>query len=195
MMKKVSNEKKKPKEIPCPFIEGKTIDLTPTSLDHVKLYTRWINDPKVRRYSRNMIPHNMEEIKKWNEPQRDEVPRYIVLDIWHKKDQVPIGTCGFGEIEWVDRNANIFMTIGEPKYWNQGIATEASHLLIDYGFKELNLVKIYAGIFEPNIGSWSVAEKDGFILEGIKRRSIYVDGKYLDERKYRIMKEDWLSKK
>jgi len=65
-------------------------------------------------------------------------------------------------------------------------------LLIDYGFKELNFHKIYAGIFEPNIGSWTVAEKDGFILEGVKKKAIFVDGEYIDTRRYRMLKKDWL---
>ena len=189
------SEPVKKEEVPCPFIVGENVDLAPTNLEHLDLYVKWVNDPKVRRYSRNMLPHSPEEIKKWYEPgEQHHLPEWVTFEIWHKKDNVPIGTCGFGRIEWVDRNANIYLAIGEPKYWNKGIATEVSNLLINYGFKELNFVKIYAGIFEPNVGSWSVAEKDGFILEGIKKKSIYVDGKYVDERKYRILREDWFSK-
>jgi len=56
-------------------------------------------------------------------------------------------------------------------------------------------MEIYAGIFEPNIGSWSVAEKDGFVLEGVEKKMIYIDGEYVDARMYRYLKEDWLKSK
>jgi RimJ/RimL family protein N-acetyltransferase len=190
------NEKKdeKGKLVYIPFIEGENVGLAPTNLDHIHLYTKWNNNPKARQYARNMIPRTTEDIKKWHEP-KGGLTRHVGFEIWHKKDKVPIGTCGFGRIDWVDRNANIYMTIGEPKYWNKNLGTEASHLLIDYGFKELNFIKIYAGIFEPNIRSWSVAEKDGFVLEGIQKKDIYIDGEYVDARKYRLFKEDWLNRK
>ncbi len=187
------NKEKKKELVYIPFIEGENVALAPTNLDHVPLYAKWNNNPKARLYARNMIPHTTEEMKKWFEP-RQGLSRHVGFEIWYKKDQVPIGTCGFGRIDWVDRNANIYMSIGEPKYWNMNLGTEASHLLIDYGFKELNFFKIYAGVFEPNIRSWTVAEKDGFALEGIQKKAMYIDGEYVDSRKYRLFKEDWLNR-
>ena len=190
----MSEEKEKKKEpVYIPFIEGENVGLAPTNLEHIHLYTKWNNDPKARHYARNMMPHTTEDLKKWFEP-RGGLGNHVGFEIWHKKDKVPIGTCGFGRIDWVDRNANIYMSIGEPKYWNKNLGTEASRLLIDYGFKELNFFKIYAGVFEPNIRSWSVAEKDGFILEGVEKKVMFIDGQYVDARKYRLFKEDWLNR-
>jgi RimJ/RimL family protein N-acetyltransferase len=188
-----SEEIKEKEHVAYPFIEGENIDLCPPNLDHIKLYAKWVNDSKARIYARNNRPHTVEDITKWFEPsERRGLSDYITFEIWHKRDKVPIGTCGFGRINWISRNANIFMSIGLPQYWNKNLGTEASRLLINYGFKELNFHKIYAGIFEPNIGSWSVAEKDGFILEGIQKKTIFINGQYIDARKYRMLKKDWL---
>ena len=192
----MSSEEAKQKNYKAyPFIKGENVDLGPMNLDHVKLYTNWVNNSKARIYARSNRPHTVETLKKWNEPSESGgLSRFLVFEIWHKKDKRPIGTCGFGHINWIDRNANIFMNIGEPEYWNKNLGTEASYLLIDYGFKELNFHKIYAGIFEPNIRSWSVAEKDGFILEGIQKKAIFINGEYVDARKYRLLKKDWMEK-
>ena len=48
---------------------------------------------------------------------------------------------------------------------------------------------------KPSGGSWSVAEKLGFTLEGIEKESKYVDGKYLDNKTFRLLKEDWIKRK
>ncbi|MFW9929750.1 MAG: GNAT family N-acetyltransferase, partial [Candidatus Thorarchaeota archaeon] len=163
----MSEEKENKKEpVYIPFIEGENVTLAPINLEHLQLYAKWNNNPKARHYARSNIPYTPEDLKKWFEP-RGGLTQHVGFEIWHKKDKVPIGICGFERIDWIDRNANIYMSIGEPKYWNKNLGTESSCLLIDYGFKELNFFKIYANVFEPNIRSWSVAEKDGFILEGI----------------------------
>jgi len=58
------------------------------------------------------------------------------------------------------------------KYWNRGYATEAIRLILQFGFSDLNLYRIYAGVFEPNIASRKVLEKYGFRQEGYWREAI-----------------------
>jgi RimJ/RimL family protein N-acetyltransferase len=65
-----------------------------------------------------------------------------------------------------------------PNYWNKGIATEISKLLLDYGFKHFDLKRII-GIADPkNIGSCRVLEKTGMNLY---KYAIYDD---TDDKKY-----------
>jgi RimJ/RimL family protein N-acetyltransferase len=178
-----------------PFLEGKNINLCPTNLEHVNLYTKWGNDPDVRRYSRNIIPWSFEEVKNWHEPQERRVKKDISFEIWHKKDNKPIGTAGFSRINWFNRNANIFAVIGEPDYWGQEIGAEVSKMLVKYGFEELNFHKIYAGIYSPNKRSLRTAEKIGLKYEATLKEQIYVDGEYVDEVKFAVFKEEWLNSK
>lgn len=48
--------------------------------------------------------------------------------------------------------AEIGYWIGEP-YWGMGIATKAIRLITEYGFNNLELVRIYTGVFDFNKGS------------------------------------------
>jgi RimJ/RimL family protein N-acetyltransferase len=178
-----------------PFIEGELIDLCPRSSKHTAYYARWKNDPIVRKYFRNMIPITLEDQKKRAESREQGLSDHISFDIWHKKDGKPIGVIGLGRINWVNGWANAFIHIGEKEYWGKDIATEATTLLLEYAFNELNMHKIHGGAAVDNIGSWSVAEKLGFAFEGIERDDFYVDGKYVDSKVYRITKEDWLQRK
>jgi RimJ/RimL family protein N-acetyltransferase len=187
-------KEKKDEEIEVfPFIEGETIDLVAGNSKWVPLVCKWQNDPKVRRYARNMWPVTIEEVKKWFEPSPDRhMKEFVVFTIYHKRDKRPIGSVGFGRINWVNRNANIFASIGEPKYWGNGIVVEASKLLIKYGFTELNFYKIYAGVYSPNKRSLRAADKLGFEKEAILKEEMYVDGAYHDVHKFALFKRDWI---
>ena len=178
------------------FIEGKNIDLVVGHSKWADLTCKWINDPRVRRYSRNPWPRSLDEVKKWFEPPSSdhEMRDFIVFTIYHKKDKKPIGTVGLNRINWLSRNANLFGLIGYPEYWGQGIVGEAAELTIKYGFEELNFHKIYSGVFDPNTRSLRAAEKLGFKKEGVSIQDMYVDGKYVDVHKFYLLKEDWSKK-
>jgi RimJ/RimL family protein N-acetyltransferase len=183
------------KDIATPFLEGKIIKLCPLNMEHTGLYTKWINDPDVRRYSRNTIPWSIDEVKKWTEPEKEGLKKEVVFEIWHIKDNKPIGTAGLGEINWLNRNANLFAVIGESEYWGQDIGPEVGKILVDYGFEELNFHKIYAGIYSPNKRSLRTAEKIGLQYEATLKEEIYVDGEYVNVEKFAIFKKNWLKSK
>jgi RimJ/RimL family protein N-acetyltransferase len=68
-----------------------------------------------------------------------------------------------------------------PNFRGRGIATKATKLVTDYGFKKLKLVRISGKCRTFNKASARVLEKAGFKLEGISRKKILKDGKYLDD--------------
>jgi len=75
------------------------------------------------------------------------------------------------------------------KYWNKGIASKSVGLIVKFGFESLHLTRIYAGVFQNNIASMRILEKNGFVLEGIKRKAIFKNNKILDEHFYAIINE------
>ncbi|TFG10649.1 MAG: N-acetyltransferase [Promethearchaeota archaeon] len=188
-------EKEKP-EKPFTFIKGESILLTPLKKDHARLYAKWRNNPKVRIYGRGTIPATEEQIKKQLEPPSDwGMPTSYDFEIWHKQDNKPIGDTGLFSVDWYNRKAYIGMMIGEPDYWNQNLGTECTRLMLDYAFGELNLTKIYANIFSPNIGSIKCAEKNGLKLEATLKDDIFIDGEYKDTFIYTINQDQWKNNK
>ena len=75
------------------------------------------------------------------------------------------------------------------KYWNKGIASKSVSLIVKFGFESLHLTRIYAGVFQNNIASMRILEKNDFVLEGIKRKAIFKNNKILDEHFYAIINE------
>ena len=175
-----------------PFIEGEQIDLLPLNSESINIYVKWHNLPKVRIYARNIIPRTPEEIKKWLEPTEGRTKKNIDFEIWHKKDKKIIGECGVNDINWYDTKAFLGMIIGESDYWRQNICAEASKLIVEYAFNELNLNKLYANIFSPNKGSYKCVEKIGFTREAVFKKDAFIEGEFVDTYCYSLLKEDWL---
>jgi len=87
------------------------------------------------------------------------------------------------------KSAEMGYWVGEP-YWGKGFATKAVELITEYGFDKLNLLRIYAGVFDFNIASMKVLEKNGFKKEGIFRDAVLKNGRICDEHRYYKLKKE-----
>jgi RimJ/RimL family protein N-acetyltransferase len=88
------------------------------------------------------------------------------------------------------QRADIGYWIGVP-YWNQGYTSEAARRLVDYGFAELGLRRIYASYFSHNIASRRVMEKAGMTYEGTLRQHVERLGKFYDLGYCGILRSEW----
>lgn len=86
------------------------------------------------------------------------------------------------------RSAELGYWLGQP-YWGRGIATRAVVAMTDYAFATFPIVRVYASVFEGNDSSMRVLEKAGYILEGRLRRSVYKDGRLLDQFVYAVVRD------
>ncbi len=84
-------------------------------------------------------------------------------------------------------NAEVGYWIGED-YWGKGYATSAVNLMVEYAFKELGLLRVYACVFSFNTASMRVVEKAGFEREAVIKSSIIKEGNVYDEYLYSIRK-------
>jgi len=78
-------------------------------------------------------------------------------------------------------------------YWGKGIMTEALSAVINFGFREMNLVRIQAKCVVENIGSARVMEKSGMTYEGVQRKGILLKGKHRDLKMYGITNDEFKS--
>ena len=111
-----------------------------------------------------------------------------IFAITHK--EVLVGCIGIHPQTDVYRfSAEVGYWIGEP-YWGQGFATRALNLIIDYGFDQLNMTKLYAGCFGFNEVSQKVLLKAGFKKEAVHQMAVYKNEAYHDEIRYALFKND-----
>jgi RimJ/RimL family protein N-acetyltransferase len=78
------------------------------------------------------------------------------------------------------KSAEIGYFIGEP-FWNKGLATKAVGEMVSYITSTFAVVRIYAEVFEHNKASMRVLQKNGFYLEGIRRKAVIKNNVLLDD--------------
>lgn len=140
----------------------------------------WVNDPTLKYLTGTIYPVSDMEHKKWFENRICDATGKM-FGIEDKFTGELIGVIGLKSIDFINRNAELYIYIGDKNYWGEGLGTEATKLLISFAFNELNLHRIYLMVFSYNTRAIKSYEKVGFKKEGIMRESIYKAGKYHDK--------------
>ncbi|GJM70102.1 hypothetical protein HMSSN036_23180 [Paenibacillus macerans] len=80
------------------------------------------------------------------------------------------------------------------QYWNKGIMTEVVRRIIEFSFKELELVRVEAKCHPKNVGSAKVMEKSEMKFEGVLRRYLWAKEELQDVKLYSIIRDEFESK-
>jgi len=173
-----------------PFLVGKQFYLR--GLEEKDLtgnYFQWFNDQAVCLGNNHWrFPNNEYKMRSYLESIYRDNDK-LVLAIIHKKRNVHIGNIALLDIDWINRNSNFAIIIGEKKYWGSGAGLEAGQLIISHGFNELGLVRIGCGTIDNNEGMKKLALKLGMKKEGRRKKAIYRNGKFHDLIDYGIVKQ------
>ena len=77
-------------------------------------------------------------------------------------------------------------------YWGQGIATEALRAILEFGFTEMNLHRIWTSTIADNHESVRLLERLGFTREGTRREHSWEDdGRFHDSAIYGLLRREY----
>ncbi len=137
-------------------------------------------------------PYSLEDACKWIERVNDaEVQKTKVdLGVFLKETGELVGGVGLSGINEKHHRAELGFWCA-VEHWNKGITTEAADRMVQYGFEELSLERIYAICFTTNPASARVLEHIGMVREGTARHEYVKDGRFIDMHHYAILRGDW----
>jgi RimJ/RimL family protein N-acetyltransferase len=174
-----------------PFIVGERLYLRPLEpAQDNHLYSTWMNDEEIRRYFSVYPTSDARGRERLEQLYKDT--RHILFGVTRKDDNQLIGLVGLKDINQLNQSAEFYVIIGDRSAWGKGYGTEATKLMIRYGFLELNLNRIQTQDMEENIGGWRADEKAGFKYDGTLREMIFRFGKYHDVRVYSMLRREFL---
>lgn len=177
------------------MLKGDKVLLRPIKRSDISLFLKWFNDPEVTQYLIQYLPMTEMAEEKWIEEMattRATTDVIFVIEAICKESTKPIGNVGLHRINHKDQRAEFGITIGEKDYWDKGYGTEATTLIVEYGFKQLNLNRISSSVLEFNERSIKLHKKVGFEEEGRRRKAWFKNGKFWDEVLFGILKDEWL---
>jgi ribosomal-protein-alanine N-acetyltransferase len=148
-------------------------------------YVNWFKSKDVVLYSDNQYrSFSLFEQKKYvnNCLKNNDVDLYGIFFKHHH-----IGNITVSGLNSIHKRAEISYVIGDISYWNRGFASLAVAQIIKISKKKYKLNKLYAGISAKNIGSIKVLEKNGFLLEGVKKNHLYYNNIFSDQLDYGLL--------
>ena len=125
-------------------------------------------------------PASKVEHDAWIESVHTKRTDLVIFVIEELASSHSIGICQLCNIDWQNRSAELQIRIGEERYQSKGFVTEATKLLCQFGFADLNLHRIYLNVVASNVRAIKAYEKCGFVREGLLREAAFIDDAWVD---------------
>lgn len=157
----------------------KDVVLKPISVEDTDNIIKWRNSKAVRSYFLDQRLFTPESHLHWlnNVVLKNRAKQFI---IWLTDSQMPVGTVYLKDIDLVNKKAEYGIFIGEESARGKGIGTKAAEAIINYGFNELGLHKIYLRVLAKNKTAIKSYVKAGFKQEAYFSDEVFLNGNYED---------------
>ena len=177
------------------MLRGARILLRPVRRSNISYFLKWFNDPEVTQYLDVHFPVNEmaeeQHFERLGSTEANSEPVFIIEVIDNDVARA-IGAIGIDEIKYQSQSASFWIALGETEYWGVGYGTEATRLVINYGFQQLNLHRLQAEVFAFNERSSRMCRSIGFKEEGRKRKAVFKNGEYHDLVMFGLLKDEWM---
>jgi RimJ/RimL family protein N-acetyltransferase len=172
-----------------PFVDGDTPALLAALGDpDVRILTGSVHDEAAAR-----TPASPQEEKlagEWYATRNDTDDR-LDLAVVDKASGACFGEAVLNQWDPGSHSCNFRILIG-PDGQNRGLGTEATRLIVGYGFEHLGLHRISLEVYAFNPRARRAYERVGFRPEGVLRESLRYGDQWIDATVMSILAPEWL---
>ncbi|MCD7033250.1 GNAT family N-acetyltransferase [Metabacillus sp. GX 13764] len=155
---------------------------------------------EVHRYASNPV---VSQYQPWG-PNTEEETKAFIADCLTDQETFPRKRCvfaitsqekviGAGEFQindFTNEEGEIGFVV-HPDYWGKGIASETAKKLLQFGFCEFQMHRIFATCDPRNLASARVLKKAGMKQEGLLRENIKLKSGWRDSLIFSMLKKEW----
>lgn len=200
--------------MPGPIVEsGERVTLRTVERDDAEFMQRSSTDPRIRWHLGSIHHDNREEeregIEQWLES--DSVVAFVACAVDHGEtadtasggtasdepdaplgqpddETTPVGSVSARHVDG-DRPWLAYWLL--PEYHGEGYGKEMVELAVDHVFRNHDVHGVSAGAYAFNEASRGLLESLGFTEEARRREARYIDGEYVDECQYGVLRDEW----
>lgn len=174
------------------LLQGEQVRLTALTADDLPIIAGWQQDAEFLRLfdARPAYPQTESALAEWLNERRKASDAFLFAIRRREGDEL----LGYVELEgilWSHQCGWLSIAIGERAAWGQGYGTEATRLLLEFAFRELNLYRVQLTVFSYNERAIALYEKLGFQREGTFREFLNRDGERHDMHLYGLLRREW----
>jgi RimJ/RimL family protein N-acetyltransferase len=185
-----------------PTLIGEKVILRPFDLDQDAGPLREVlTDPEALRLTgSNRDPADPTGAPRWDEAAesgflawygtRNDQPDRLDLAVVDQATGRCVGEVVLNDWVHVNRSCSFRIILG-PGGRDRGLGTEATRLIVGYGFEHLGLHRISLEVYSFNPRARRVYEKVGFIAEGVLRDALRWDDEWIDATIMSILAPEW----
>lgn len=155
------------------------IKIRPHIKTDIPYRVKWFSNSNVTKYIGDLLNSKttLKKEKEWfKNYQKNKNKKFFTIC----NDSKPIGLIGLSNINKTNKNADLFIAIGNDEYRGKGNGKIAMKWIINYGFKKLKLHKINLGVIKDNIPAVKLYKSLGFVVEGKMKDEVCHKGIFHD---------------
>lgn len=175
------------------MIRGERVTLRPWRKSDLESVRRWHDDGEVKRFWNEAMPLVVEGyLEEGMQPggratKFDTEGHFIICD----ETARPIGQLSFHDYSHRHRHAELAILIGEKDAWSKGYGSEAVVAFGHWFFNQHGAHRLWLTVLADNLRAQRAYEKVGFTREGTWREHVYMDGRWVDEHLYGLLRSEF----
>lgn len=178
---------------PVRGVRGNLVYLRPREPGDAETIHGWFEDTRVATLMGDLPRSLVWRQQRDGANMGDEGTDVFFFVICRLEDDVPVGRLDLFFIDRAHGSAAFGLAIGDPALWGQGYGTDAVNAIADFAFGQLRLERLWLDTNAHNARAQAVYTKCGFAREGVFRRAFYQDGRWSDEVRMAMIREEWLA--
>jgi RimJ/RimL family protein N-acetyltransferase len=166
--------------------------LRPLTVNDVTVkYVDWLKDEEVTKYLEIRFgDYSIDELKSYIELFLKDKSKFL-FGIFFERNDSHIGNMTIYDVNYKTGTFDIGYLIGDKNHWGTSASTEAILLALKYAFNNLNLRKIFTGVYSNHVKSRFTLKKIGFVEEARLKDRFLFDGETIDEVIVTMDREQW----